>query len=123
MRPTTVADTFSTVANNGPLRIDAASGVLANDTSPVLTASLKVVNHTQPNGGTGSKVPIAAYGSLVYTPGPGFQGSESVIYTVSDGRNEAIGKATFSVVMPVSAGTAPTATPQVGSTVSVLKRP
>lgn len=123
VRPTTVADTFTTVANNGPLRITAASGVLANDTSPVLTANLKVVNHSQPNGGKGSKLQIAADGSLVYTPGPGFQGSESVIYTISDGRNEAIGKATFSVVMPVSAGPAPTATPKIGGVVTRVKLP
>ncbi len=111
-RPTTVADTFNTVVGNGPLKLGAAQGVLANDTSPVLTANLKVVNHSQPNGGKGSKVQINPDGSLVYTPGPGFQGSESLIYTVSDGRNEAIGRATFTVVMPVSAAAA-AGTPRV----------
>lgn len=111
-RPVTVADTFATVTGSGPLQIPSARGVLANDTSPVLTANLKVVNHSQPNGGKGSKAQINADGSLVYTPGPGFQGSESLIYTISDGRNEAIGRATFTVSVPLSAGSAP-ATPVV----------
>lgn len=113
-RPITVADTFTT-PGNGLLRIGADKGVLANDSSPVLTANLKVVNHTQPGGGNkGSKVQINPDGGLVYNPGAGFQGSETVLYTISDGRNEATGKVTFTVTAPAAAPTAPAIPTVVG---------
>ena len=115
-RPITVADTFTT-PGNALLRIGAAKGVLANDSSPVLTAGLRVVNHSQPNGGKGSKVQITPDGSLIYNPGTGFQGSESLIYTISDGHNEALGRVTFTVTAPAAAPTTP-ATPTLAGGLS-----
>ena len=97
-RPVAVADTYSTPGNT-LLRVT-TGGVLANDTSPVLVANLKVVNHTQPSGGKGSKVQVNPDGTLVYNPGTGFQGTEWFLYTISDGRNEATSKVTMTVTAP-----------------------
>jgi ELWxxDGT repeat protein/VCBS repeat-containing protein len=78
--PLAVADTFR-VSVDGVLVVDAASGVLANDTDvdgDVLTAALTadVVS---------GSLTLNADGSLIYTPQAGFQGDDAFRYTVSDG--------------------------------------
>jgi len=65
----------------GPLTIAAAAGVLANDgdqeQDPLTAAPVQLPAH-----GT---LTLAADGSFVYTPGPGFNGLDSFSYRASDG--------------------------------------
>ncbi len=78
--PVAVANTYSTNENT-PLTVNAASGVLANDTDAdgdSLSAQL-VANATS---GTLS---LAADGSFTYTPNNGFDGTDSFTYRASDG--------------------------------------
>jgi VCBS repeat-containing protein len=78
--PTAVADAYS-VDEDAGLTIDAAGGVLANDTDPdgdALTAALV----SGPANGT---LTLNADGSFNYTPNANFNGSDSFTYTASDG--------------------------------------
>jgi VCBS repeat-containing protein len=78
--PTAANDIFQ-IDEDEPLTVDAAGGVMANDTDPdgdPLTATLA----TGPANGTLS---LAADGSFVYTPGANFGGDDSFTYSVSDG--------------------------------------
>lgn len=99
VRPVAAPDTYTTPGNQ--LRVLKTGGVLANDTDPNVIAHLRVVNHTQPNG---SKVEVEPDGSFTYNPGTGFVGTESFLYTVSDGLLEATGKATITVTAPRNSG-------------------
>jgi len=94
-RPVAVADTYTTPGNQ-ILRVT-TGGVLNNDTSPMLVSTLRVANHTQPKNG---KVQVNPDGTFAYMPNTGFQGTETFIYTVSDGRNEAFSKVTINVTAP-----------------------
>jgi predicted extracellular nuclease len=60
-----------------PLTVDAAHGVLANDTN----APTSVLTHTTPDHGT---LTFNADGSFTYTPNAGFTGIDSFTYTVGD---------------------------------------
>jgi hypothetical protein len=74
-------DDVYSVAEGGTLSVDAASGVLANDTDPEgdpLTAGLA----SNVSNGT---LTLNADGSFTYTPNPGFEGSDSFIYVANDG--------------------------------------
>ena len=77
-----VASTDSyTVAENGELTVDAAEGVLANDTDTdgdTLTANL---DDTTQNG----TLTFNSDGSFTYTPDDDFAGVDSFTYTASDG--------------------------------------
>lgn len=63
------------------LEVPAATGVLANDTDPDGDA-LSVTGVTYTGGGT---LAIGPDGAIRYTPAPGFTGTESATYTISDG--------------------------------------
>ncbi|WP_224372498.1 Ig-like domain-containing protein [Hyalangium versicolor] len=92
--PKAVADTFSVPVDSGPTTLP----VLANDSSaPESGETLTVTEVTQPaSGGT---VTVAADGSgVVFTPEPGFMGTETFTYTVSDGNG---GTATATVTVNV----------------------
>ncbi len=81
--PLADADSYSTT-EDGVLTVDAADGVLANDTDEdgdILTASLV----DEPAHGT---VALAEDGSFVYTPEAGFSGEDSFTYVTSDGQAE-----------------------------------
>jgi VCBS repeat-containing protein len=78
--PEAVADSYR-IAVDAEVTVDAEVGVLANDTDPdgdTLTASLV----TSPANGTLS---MNSDGSFTYTPNEGFQGTDTFIYTASDG--------------------------------------
>ncbi|HND53969.1 MAG TPA: Ig-like domain-containing protein, partial [Pirellulaceae bacterium] len=78
--PVAVADSYSGVGDQ-PLGVDAANGVLKNDTdadSDPLTAFVT----TNPLHG---EVTLNADGSFIYTPTPGFVGADSFQYKASDG--------------------------------------
>lgn len=75
------ADDAYEVDEGGRLFIDAANGVLANDTDPdgsAMTAQIR----TQPSSGV---VTLNADGSFAYTPNPGFTGTDSFTYFANDG--------------------------------------
>lgn len=79
--PVAVADAY-TVDKNASISVGAGTGVLANDTDPdageTLTASVV-------SGPTDGSVTLAPDGSFDYTPDPGFSGTDSFTYQVSDG--------------------------------------
>ncbi len=76
----TLDGTFA-VIEDGVLRVDAAHGVLANDTdlnSDTLMAALV-------QGPANGKLVLNADGSFVYTPNANYNGGDSFTYTASDG--------------------------------------
>jgi VCBS repeat-containing protein len=76
--PVAVNDTFT--ASQDTALVITAPGVLGNDTdidSSILTAALVV----EPQHGT---LTLITDGSFTYTPGPGFSGSDTFTYQVSD---------------------------------------
>ena len=78
--PSAVANSYSTPAGT-PLVVNAAQGVLANDTDvdgQTLTATVL----TQPTNGT---VTMASDGSFTYTPNAGFSGTNTFTYRATDG--------------------------------------
>ena len=78
---TAVTDDTYSVAEDGTLTIDAAAGVLNND-SDVDSDSMSVVLVTGPAHGT---VTLDADGSFEYTPNANFYGTDTFTYTVNDG--------------------------------------
>lgn len=74
---------YSTVGNV-PLTVRVAQGLLINDSDPDGTGGLTVIAFatTSSNGGL---VSVAADGSFIYTPPPGFSGLDTFSYTVDDG--------------------------------------
>ena len=81
--PRTVGDTY-VVDEDGILSVDAAGGVLANDTDAEgepLTAAVA----SQPPNGTLS---LAADGSFTYTPNANFFGTDTFTYRASDGESD-----------------------------------
>ncbi len=114
--PVASADTYS-ATTNVTLSVDAADGVLANDSG----AGLTVLSHTNPADGTLS---LGSDGSFIYVPETGFQGTDSFTYSVQDeyGRDSA-GSAT--VTLDVTLPPAPQAhadsySTVVGTTLSVV---
>jgi hypothetical protein len=84
--PVATDDVYA-VEQDSPLTVDAAAGLLTNDTDPdgdTLTASL--VPGAEPAHGT--LTAFAADGSFTYVPEAGFAGSDSFAYRASDGRAE-----------------------------------
>jgi VCBS repeat-containing protein len=81
--PTANNDAYS-VDEGATLTVDAAGGVLANDTDPegdALTAILDL----GPMHGT---LDLDPYGSFTYTADPGYTGTDSFTYVASDGVQE-----------------------------------
>ena len=78
--PSATADSYSVTAGS-TLTVDAASGVLANDTDPQhlpLTAELLA-------GPTNGTLSLSSDGSFTYTPNDGFVGTDSFIYQADNG--------------------------------------
>jgi VCBS repeat-containing protein len=81
--PTAVADSY-TVAAGQTLTVDAAHGLLANDTDvDSAPASLQAIKQTDP--GHGTLPTFNTNGSFSYTPAAGFAGTDSFTYKVNDG--------------------------------------
>ena len=97
--PDAVNDSPTTNEDNGIL-VD----VLANDTDPD-GDELSITDFTQPDNGTVG--PPGEGSGLFYTPDPGFSGSDSFTYTISDG-NGGSDTATVNVTV-TSVNDAPTA--------------
>ena len=78
-------DSYSTVGNV-LLTVPVATGVLLNDSDPDGSGGLAVASFsaTSANGGN---VSVAADGSFTFNPFPGFSGTDTFTYTVSDGES------------------------------------
>lgn len=81
--PVAGADAYQ-VDRNGSLTVNAAGGVLTNDADPD-NSSGGVLTATVVQGPQNGTLTFNADGSFVYTPNPGFYGSDSFSYTSSDG--------------------------------------
>ncbi len=90
-----------TVAGNTTNNVIA---VLGNDTDPDTADSLTVTVLSAPS--TGGTATINADNTIAYTPATGFSGTETFVYTVSDGTATAAGTVTVTVtpvpVVPVN---------------------
>ena len=64
-----------------PLAVDVASGLLANDTDPD-NANLQALVETSTSSGS---LNLSTDGSFSYTPNPGFSGTDTFTYRVTDG--------------------------------------
>lgn len=91
--PQAVGDAF-TVAEDGTLNIDAAGGVLANDTD----ADLDTLAAALVSGPAHGSLTLNADGSFSYTPEANYNGSDSFTYTASDGQGGAA-EATVSITV------------------------
>lgn len=89
------------------LRVDADSGVLANDWDLDIIAKLTVKSFTQPTSGK-AKVNVNPDGSFEYNPA-GVTGEDSFFYTVTDGYTDATGR----VKITVTGNAVPSGPPQV----------
>ena len=79
--PVAVGETYSTVMNT-PLTVNAARGILANDSDPDGNVfKLASINTSS----AGSKIAINPDGSFTFTPPTGFVGTAVFNYQISDG--------------------------------------
>jgi VCBS repeat-containing protein len=99
--PVVAQDDNATILANTTLTVDAAHGVLANDTT-TSGNPLHAVLVTAPTHGT---LTLNADGSYTYTPDANFVGSDFFAYKASDGTSDSL-PATDSITVnsPVSAG-------------------
>ena len=79
--PVTNNDVAYTVIDGNTLTVNAANGVLANDTNADGGTLSAVLGTTTANG----SLTLEADGSFVYTPNAGFYGTDSFTYTATDG--------------------------------------
>jgi len=82
-RPPVAANDSYTTGQNTPLTIDAAHGLLANDSDPDgNTLSVGSIASVSP----GSQLTVNPDGSFTYTPAAGFVGVDTFTYQASDGQ-------------------------------------
>ncbi|MBL0968338.1 MAG: tandem-95 repeat protein [Brevundimonas sp.] len=115
--PPVARDNGYQVDEDGTLTIGAPGGVLANDIDPEgapLTAQLV----SGPSHGT---LELAADGSFIYIPNPGFTGTDSFVYAAFDGRDSTPATVTLTVNSRNDApvGVADSYAVQVGDTLNV----
>jgi hypothetical protein len=91
--PPQVQDETYTVHAGDVLAVNAAAGLLANDTDAD-GDTLRVMNFEAPANGS---LTVVTDGSFTYTPNAGFVGSEVLTYTVSDGITTRTGELTIVV--------------------------
>ena len=108
--PIAMADAYSTDVD-AQLVIDAAAGVLANDTDAEADPLTAIVATTVTDG----TLALAADGSLTYTPDAGFTGEDSFTYVANDGTDDSVA-ATVTLMVDGSVNTAPTAVADAYST-------
>ncbi|MCB0971199.1 MAG: tandem-95 repeat protein, partial [Acidimicrobiales bacterium] len=96
--PVPVADSYTT-PKNSPLSV-AAPGVLGNDTDPEANP-MTAQKASDPSHGT---ISLAGDGSFTYTPTPGYVGTDSFTYRVTDGTTTSAPQTvTFTVNAPPTA--------------------
>ena len=103
------ADSYS-VTPGAVLNVNAASGVLANDTDPSGQA-FSTVLISGPSHGTLS---LAASGAFTYTPVAGYTGADSFVYRANDGMQQSA-NTTVSLTVGATLDIAPIALPGVGA--------
>ena len=108
--PTASADVYSTNINV-PLAVDAAAGVLANDTD----AEADPLSAILATNVTDGSLALAADGSFTYTPNTGFTGEDSFTYLANDGAEDSL-PATVTLTVNGAVNTAPTAMTDAYST-------
>ena len=97
--PVVEADAYS-VPVDGELTVDAASGVLDNDSDADDTLLIALLEDLPANG----EVLFYVDGSFTYTPDPGFHGTDTFTYKADDGRkNSAVTTVTIDVNSPAEA--------------------
>jgi Ca2+-binding RTX toxin-like protein len=114
--PVTAADDTYAATEDAVLTVNAAQGILANDTAldggKVATAGTFATAQ-------GGSVKLNADGSFVYTPKANFFGSDSFSYTAKDADGDSdAGTVTFKVADVAETTGTPTTTPTVPSTPS-----
>ncbi len=80
--PVAFNDTYTSLGNVG-IDVPVGSGLLANDIDPDNVVSLAVAAF-DPTSANGGIVTAAANGSFAYTPAPGFRGTDSFGYSLTD---------------------------------------
>ena len=101
--PVATNDSYTT-PQDGALTVDAAHGLLANDSDPDGTPlQIGSISSVTP----GSQLALNLDGSFTYTPAPGFVGTETFTYQASDG--QALSNPA-TVAFQVTANTLPVAT-------------
>ncbi|MBN2218577.1 MAG: cadherin-like domain-containing protein, partial [Pirellulales bacterium] len=100
-QPVAAADNYQ-VEVDGQLTVNAANGVLANDTDVEGTALTAVLGTTTQHG----NLTLNPNGSFTYTPAAGYEGTDSFTYTASDGD---LSSAETTVTIQVIANHLPTA--------------
>ncbi|PZE61621.1 hypothetical protein DEJ24_05025 [Curtobacterium sp. MCPF17_001] len=108
--PVAMADTVGTAAGR-PVSIPAAT-LLGNDSGTGLTV-------TKAGGADHGDVVLGADGTIRYTPQPGFSGTDTVTYTVTDASGQSATATVIVVVGPMAMPDSATAT--AGSTRTVSK--
>ena len=83
--PSTAVDDTYVGLEDRVLTVDAARGVLGNDSAP--DGGLRAIAVTAQTAGGGTAV-IAVDGSFVYTPAPNFFGTDTFSYTIRDRDND-----------------------------------
>ena len=122
--PTAKADTYSVNTAITPVKFDTGfgAGLLLNDNDP----DGDPVRSLLVTGATNGTATLSLDGRLVYVPNPGFSGTDSVYYTVTDGGlTSASTKVTLSVGNPRDPASRPTINlgNSTGGTVPVLQNP
>ena len=82
--PIAFDDSYDSLGNVG-ISAAAGSGLLANDVDPDNNTGMLTVASSGNASANGGDVSVAADGSFIYTPAPGFRGTDTFTYTASDG--------------------------------------
>ena len=96
--PIAFDDPSYTAAGNVRITIPAASGVLANDIDPDTGTNSGLTASSGATSAQGGNVAMSANGGFSYNPPPGFTGTDTFTYTVTDaGGATGTGTVTFNV--------------------------
>src|SRR5438105_11998411 len=103
--PVATNDSYSTTRNT-TLSVNAAAGVLANDTD--VDGDVLTVSSFDASSVRGGTVVVNTNGGFTYTPPSGYTGADSFTYTASDGT--ATASATVAITINAAVNTPPVAT-------------
>lgn len=92
--PNAVNDNYETALDT-PLTVNAATGVLSNDTDPDAGDTLTATVLNDVDNGT---LDLNPDGSFTYTPDAGFEGTDTFTYTVTDGTSTDTATVTIEVI-------------------------
>ena len=107
---------YYAVAGNGTLSVPAATGLLKNDYSS--NGTLIATSYSPPAHGT---LNLVTDGSFTYTPSNGFVGTDTFLYTISNGSLQASATNTITVYHPAPVAGPDVYTVPAGRTLTVGK--